>query len=68
MGTVLSQINGGDEHPILYLSRKIFPREKNYATVEKVPRNKMGPGNTQILPSAKEGHSSDTSFSIAMDG
>lgn len=32
---VLAQSTEGEEHPVLYLSRKLLPREKNYATVEK---------------------------------
>ena len=35
LGAVLSQVKEGEEHPVLYLSRKLLPREKNYATVEK---------------------------------
>ena len=35
LGAVLSQIHEGEEHPVLYLSRKLLPRERNYATVEK---------------------------------
>ena len=32
---VLSQVQAGEEHPVPYLSWKLLPREKNYATVEK---------------------------------
>lgn len=35
LGTVLSQEVEGREHPIGYLSRKLFPREKNYSVTEK---------------------------------
>lgn len=36
LGAVLSQVNPeGDEHPIMYLSRKLLPREVAYATIEK---------------------------------
>ncbi|KAM8939633.1 isocitrate dehydrogenase [NAD] subunit beta, mitochondrial [Pelodytes ibericus] len=35
LGAVLSQMIGGEEHPVLFLSRKLLPREQNYATVEK---------------------------------
>ncbi|KAG6933769.1 hypothetical protein G0U57_018464, partial [Chelydra serpentina] len=35
LGAVLSQEVDGEEHPILYLSRKLFPRERNYAVIEK---------------------------------
>ncbi|XP_069835633.1 uncharacterized protein [Dendropsophus ebraccatus] len=36
LGAVLSQVNAaGEEHPILYLSRKLLSREVAYATVEK---------------------------------
>ncbi|CAM4582851.1 unnamed protein product [Caretta caretta] len=35
LGAVLSQMAGEEEHPILYLSRKLLPREQKYAVVEK---------------------------------
>ncbi|CAM5106316.1 unnamed protein product [Natator depressus] len=35
LGAVLSQEVDGEEHPIVYLSRKLFPRERNYSVVEK---------------------------------
>ncbi|XP_077940886.1 uncharacterized protein LOC144385036 isoform X1 [Gasterosteus aculeatus] len=35
LGAVLAQTREGEEHPILYISRKLLPREKNYSTVEK---------------------------------
>ncbi|KAL0152472.1 hypothetical protein M9458_052195 [Cirrhinus mrigala] len=35
LGVVLSQVQEGEEHPILYISRKLSPAEKNYATVER---------------------------------
>ncbi|KAG6922970.1 hypothetical protein G0U57_000322, partial [Chelydra serpentina] len=35
LGAVLSQDVDGQDHPVLYISRKLFPREKNYAVVEK---------------------------------
>lgn len=35
LGAVLSQEWEGEEHPVLYISRKLFPRETRYATVEK---------------------------------
>lgn len=35
LGAVLAQIKEGEEHPVLYLSRKLLPTEKNYAIVEK---------------------------------
>ncbi|CAM4549312.1 unnamed protein product, partial [Lepidochelys olivacea] len=34
-GAVLSQEVDGEEHHIVYLSRKPFPRERNYSVVEK---------------------------------
>ncbi len=35
VGAMLSQILKGMEHPVLFISRKLLPHEKNYATVEK---------------------------------
>ncbi len=35
LGAILSQVQGGEEHPVLYISRKLSPAERNYATVEK---------------------------------
>ncbi|KAI2645462.1 Retrovirus-related Pol polyprotein from transposon 17.6 [Labeo rohita] len=35
LGAVLSQIQEGEEHPVIYVSRKLTPAERNYATVEK---------------------------------
>ncbi|XP_067305997.1 uncharacterized protein [Pseudorasbora parva] len=35
LGAVLSQIQEGEEHPIIYISRKLSPAERKYATVEK---------------------------------
>lgn len=35
LGAVLSQMKEGVEHPLLYLSRKMLPRERRYAVVEK---------------------------------
>ncbi|XP_065416479.1 uncharacterized protein LOC135974099 [Chrysemys picta bellii] len=35
LGAVLSQEVEGKDHPVVYLSRKLFPRERNYAVVEK---------------------------------
>ena len=35
LGAVLSQEVRGSEHPVLYISRKLLPREKNYSTIEK---------------------------------
>ncbi|XP_076139108.1 uncharacterized protein LOC143122160 isoform X4 [Alosa pseudoharengus] len=35
LGAVLAQAHDGEEHPVLYLSRKLLPREKNYSTMEK---------------------------------
>lgn len=31
----MSQMRDSEEHPVLYLSRKIIQREKNYASIEK---------------------------------
>uniref|UniRef100_A0A8C0G9Z9 Uncharacterized protein n=1 Tax=Chelonoidis abingdonii TaxID=106734 RepID=A0A8C0G9Z9_CHEAB len=35
LGAVLSQMVGEEEHPMLFLSRKLLPREQKYAVVEK---------------------------------
>ncbi|CAM4599644.1 unnamed protein product [Caretta caretta] len=35
LGAVLSQMVGDEEHPILYLSRKLLAREQKYAVVER---------------------------------
>ena len=35
LGNVLSQIHDGEEHPIMYISRKLVPRDKKYSIVEK---------------------------------
>ncbi|XP_073784003.1 uncharacterized protein [Danio rerio] len=35
LGAVLSQVHGDEEHPIMYVSRKLTPAETRYATVEK---------------------------------
>lgn len=35
VGAVLSQVQEGEEHPIVYISRKLSPAESRYATVEK---------------------------------
>ncbi len=35
LGAVLSQVQEGEEHPVLYISRKLTPAEINYAAVER---------------------------------
>ena len=35
LGAVLSQVWNGEEHPVIYLSRKLKSHEVNYATIEK---------------------------------
>uniref|UniRef100_A0A8C1M144 ribonuclease H n=1 Tax=Cyprinus carpio TaxID=7962 RepID=A0A8C1M144_CYPCA len=35
LGAVLSQVQEGEEHPVIYISRKLSPAERNYAVVEK---------------------------------
>ncbi|XP_033739131.1 uncharacterized protein LOC117326489 [Pecten maximus] len=35
IGAVLTQKQASEEHPVAYLSRKLLPRERNYATIEK---------------------------------
>ena len=63
LGTVLTQISGGEEHPVLYLRENCCQKRTNYAIVEKeCLAIKWGPGNTQILPAWKEVHSTDRSL------
>ncbi|KAL1251467.1 hypothetical protein QQF64_019263 [Cirrhinus molitorella] len=35
LGAVLSQVLDGEEHPVIYISRKLTPAEQRYATVER---------------------------------
>ena len=35
LGAVLSQIHDGMEYPVTFVSRKLLPHERNYATIEK---------------------------------
>ncbi len=35
LGAVLSQIQDGEEHPVIYINRKLTPAEQRYAAVEK---------------------------------
>ena len=35
VGAVLTQLQEGEEHPVMYISRKLLPREQRYSTVEK---------------------------------
>ncbi|CAM5075404.1 unnamed protein product [Natator depressus] len=35
LGAVLSQMVGEEEHPILYLSRKLLPREQKYTVIKR---------------------------------
>uniref|UniRef100_A0A8C1LU18 Gypsy retrotransposon integrase-like protein 1 n=1 Tax=Cyprinus carpio TaxID=7962 RepID=A0A8C1LU18_CYPCA len=35
LGAVLSQVQDGEEHPVIYISRKLTPTEQRYAAVEK---------------------------------
>lgn len=35
LGAVLSQEFGGEEHPVVYLSRKLTPAETRYSTIER---------------------------------
>ncbi|KAI2643107.1 Retrovirus-related Pol polyprotein from transposon 17.6 [Labeo rohita] len=35
LGAVLSQVTDGEEHPVIYISRKLTKPERNYAAVEK---------------------------------
>lgn len=44
VGVVLSQLQGDEEHPVTYISRKLLPREQKYSISDHV-----GSGNAQIL-------------------
>ncbi|KAL1282699.1 hypothetical protein QQF64_001502 [Cirrhinus molitorella] len=35
LGAVLSQVQDGEEHPVVFISRKLTPAERKYAAVEK---------------------------------
>jgi hypothetical protein len=35
VGAVLSQIQEGEEHPVMYISQKLLPWNQKYSTVEK---------------------------------
>ena len=35
LGAVLAQVRDGVKYPVLYLSRKLSPREQKYAVIEK---------------------------------
>lgn len=35
LGAILSQVQGGEEHPVVYISRKLTPAETRYTAVEK---------------------------------
>lgn len=35
LGAVLKQEQGGELHPVAYLSRKLYPRETRYSVIEK---------------------------------
>ncbi|KAL0152849.1 hypothetical protein M9458_051843 [Cirrhinus mrigala] len=35
LGAMLSQVQNGEEHPVVYISRKLSQAERNYAAVEK---------------------------------
>lgn len=47
LAAVLAQSAPGEEEPILYLSRKLLPRETRYSTVEK------GLGELEVLSAGK---------------
>lgn len=65
---MLSLINEGKEHLVLYLSLKSLPRERTIPQQRKNAQQKMGPGNSHILPAWIEVHSSGRSFPIKMTG
>ena len=50
LGAVLLQGEGENQRPVHYVSRKLFPRETRYSTIERVSRYPMGSRYIEILP------------------
>lgn len=65
IGAVLSQVVNDEEHPVMYLNRKLLPREVRYAVVEK--ECLVGRRNPKIRPIGKRIHVSHRSFTIEVD-
>ncbi len=54
LGAVLVQRTQGNEKPVVYLSRKLLPREYSlFSGGEGVPRHQVGPGKLTVLPLRK---------------
>ncbi len=50
LGAVLSQVQAGEEHPVLFISRKLTAAKKNNATVRKRGfGRKMGSPGAAVL-------------------
>ncbi|KAF4080195.1 hypothetical protein AMELA_G00167710 [Ameiurus melas] len=50
LGAVLSQTFEGEEHPVLYISRKLSPQKKIYHHRTGSPSDKMGHQGAAVLP------------------
>ncbi|KAK3507196.1 hypothetical protein QTP70_010201 [Hemibagrus guttatus] len=50
LGAVLSLEFEGEEHQVLYTSRKLIPAEKKYAAVQREAGDKVGSRGTALLP------------------
>ena len=77
IGAVLSQVVGdGEEHPVVYYSRKLLPREEKYSTIEKDKKKSVPPGpsltiqtdhrSLEWLDRLKENNSRLTRWSLAL--
>ncbi len=62
LGAVLSQVQEGEEHPVLFISRKLTNAERNYATVdERGSGRKVGSPGAAVLPAGPKVHPSNGS-------
>ena len=52
IGAVLSQVHNGEEHPVVYLSRKLNDHEKKYAVIEKECVTVLEDIPVKVLPSS----------------
>lgn len=68
LGAVLSQIHDGEEHPIMYISRKLVPRVKKYFILDKECLAVKWVLNTQLLPVVYPLHPGHGACSPGLDG